>query len=121
MKLSHILLAAFVVVSGSSNAWAGNDKFRSSNGSECSTDNSTGKWAEFNAETNTATGDLKLSFTYKVELGRDKIRRNNCDNLAAYEYRRQELEIQRMQLELKLLQARANNTQTTNNNNSNDW
>lgn len=86
---------------------AGN-KVTTSNGASCSQDTSTGRWAEFNAETNPNNNDTTFSFTYKIELGRDKIRHNDCTTMYDLEVRRQRLELQRLELELQQMRSQIN-------------
>ena len=118
-KTSLTLLAVFVAAFGSSSL-ADTDRFRSTTGAECQRNVGTGKWAEFNAETNATTGETTFSFTYKIELGRDKIRRLDCTSLANQESIRQDLELRKLELEIQLLERR-NREQNSNVTTGDDW
>lgn len=63
---------------------------------------------EFGTSINTFNNEGTVSATYKIELGKKKLRKVDCNRLYDISIKRQELQLQREQLELVLLQAQIN-------------
>jgi hypothetical protein len=72
---------------------------------------------------NTYTNEGTVSFTYNIQLGRDKLKKIDCSRMYDIEVSRQQMELERQRLELQLLrtqiaQAKAEKREITS---SDDW
>jgi hypothetical protein len=90
---------------------AGYDRVRTSTGAECQTSLDTGKYMNIgtyavNEDSNSVTNnDVGVYANLTVMLGRDKIKRVNCNKLYDLQAQRDSVEIQRLQEEIALMKA----------------
>ena len=93
---------------------AGYDRVRTSTGAECQTSLDTGKYMNIgtyavnedsNSVTNADRNDVGVYANLTVMLGRDKIKRVNCNKLYDLQAQRDCVEIQRLQEEIALMKA----------------
>ena len=91
---------------------AGYDRVRTSTGAECQTSLDTGKYMNIgtyavNGDTATSVdrNDVGVYANLTVMLGRDKIKRVNCNKLYDLQAQRDSVEIQRLQEEIALMKA----------------
>jgi hypothetical protein len=123
MKKLHLKLSALFVVALSSMASANSYSITTSNGAGCTQNENTGRSLEFGADMNTYTNEGTVSFTYNIQLGRDKLKTIDCSRMYDIEVSRQQNELERQRLELQLLrtqiaQAKAEKREITS---SDDW
>jgi hypothetical protein len=123
MKKLHLKLSALFVVALSSMASANSYSITTSNGAGCTQNENTGRSVEFGADMNTYTNEGTVSFTYNIQLGRDKLKTIDCSRMYDIEVSRQQNELERQRLELQLLrtqiaQAKAEKRKITS---SDDW
>ena len=90
---------------------AGYDRVRTSTGAECQTSLDTGKYMNIgtyavNEDSNSVDrNDVGVYANLTVMLGRDKIKRVNCNKLYDLQAQRDSVEIQRLQEEIALMKA----------------
>ena len=92
---------------------AGYDRVRTSTGAECQTSLDTGKYMnigtyavnEDSTSTSVDRNDVGVYANLTVMLGRDKIKRVNCNKLYDLQAQRDSVEIQRLQEEIALMKA----------------
>ena len=90
---------------------AGFDRVRTSTGAECQTSLDTGKYmnvgtfAKNNDNAGVSNNDVGVYANVTVMLGRDKIKRVNCNKLYDLQAQRDSVEIQRLQEEISLMKA----------------
>jgi hypothetical protein len=90
---------------------AGFDRVRTSTGAECQTSLDTGKYMNIgtyavNEDSNSVDrNDVGVYANVTVMLGRDKIKRVNCNKLYDLQAQRDSVEIQRLQEEISLMKA----------------
>ncbi len=90
---------------------AGYDRVRTSTGAECQTSLDTGKYMNIgtyavNEDSNSVDrNDVGVYANVTVMLGRDKIKRVNCNKLYDLQAQRDSVEIQRLQEEIALMKA----------------
>ena len=101
-----VLLAAFVVVSLlTTPASANNYNIRNAQGASCSQTESTGKSFEIGTSFDSFNDKATVSATWKFELGRDKLKKVDCNRLYNVSVKREQLELDKAYLELELLRA----------------
>ena len=94
---------------------AGYDRVRTSTGAECQTSLDTGKYMNIgtyavnedsnSVSSNVSNNDVGVYANVTVMLGRDKIKRVNCNKLYDLQAQRDSVEIQRLQEEISLMKA----------------
>jgi len=90
---------------------AGFDRVRTSTGAECQTSLDTGKYmnvgtfAKNNDNNGISDNNVGVYANLTVMLGRDKIKRVNCNKLYDLQAQRDSVEIQRLQEEISLMKA----------------
>ena len=90
---------------------AGYDRVRTSTGAECQTSLDTGKYMNIGTyavnedSTSADRNDVGVYANLTVMLGRDKIKRVNCNKLYDLQAQRDSVEIQRLQEEIALMKA----------------
>ena len=90
---------------------AGFDRVRTSTGAECQTSLDTGRYMNVgtyavNEDNNgVSNNDVGVYANLTVMLGRDKIKRVNCNKLYDLQAQRDSVEIQRLQEEISLMKA----------------
>jgi len=90
---------------------AGFDRVRTSTGAECQTSLDTGRYMNVgtyavNEDNNgVSNNDVGVYANVTVMLGRDKIKRVNCNKLYDLQAQRDSVEIQRLQEEISLMKA----------------
>lgn len=101
-----VLLAAFVVASLlTTTANANNYNIRNANGASCSQTENTGKSFEIGTSFDSFNDKAVVSATWKFELGRDKLRKIDCNRLFNVSVKREQLELDTAYLEIELLRA----------------
>jgi hypothetical protein len=123
MKKVSLVLSVLSAVALSSMAAANSYNVQTSNGAGCTQNENTGRSVEFGADMNTYTNEGTVSFTYNIQLGRDKLKKIDCSRMYDIEVSRQQMELERQRLELQLLrtqiaQAKAEKREITS---SDDW
>jgi len=86
-------------------AQANSYSINTSNSSSCNQNESTGRSVEFNTQLDSATNNATIGFTYRIELGKKKLAKIDCNRLYNIEIASQQLELDKARLELELLQA----------------
>jgi len=90
---------------------AGFDRVRTSTGAECQTSLDTGKYMNVGTyavnedNAGVSNNDVGVYANLTVMLGRDKIKRVNCNKLYDLQAQRDSVEIQRLQEEISLMKA----------------
>jgi hypothetical protein len=90
---------------------AGFDRVRTSTGAECQTSLDTGKYMNVGTyavnedNAGVSNNDVGVYANVTVMLGRDKIKRVNCNKLYDLQAQRDSVEIQRLQEEISLMKA----------------
>ena len=99
-----MLLAAFAAALLSTTvANANNYNVRNSNGAGCSQTEETGNKLEFGSSFNTATDDAKVTAMWTIQLGRDKLKKIDCNRLYNLSIQKEQLDLDKARLELVLL------------------
>jgi hypothetical protein len=114
MKKVSLVLSVLSAVALSSTASANSYNIQTSNGAGCSQNEDTGRSVEFGADMNTYTNEGTVSFTYNIQLGRDKLKKIDCSLMYDLEVSRQRMELERQRLELELLRAQIKNAKSKN-------
>ena len=102
----QVLLAAFVAaLSLTTAANANSYNVRGSNGAGCSQAEDTGKELKFGTSYDSASDNTTLSATWTFQLGREKLKKIDCNRLFNITIQKEQLELDKARLELVLLRA----------------
>jgi len=86
-------------------AHANSYSINTSNSSSCNQNESSGRSVEFNTNINSDTNNATIGFTYRIELGKNKLAKIDCNRLYNIEIASQQLELEKARMELELLKA----------------
>mgnify|MGYP003645733444 CR=1 FL=1 len=121
----QVLLAAFVAaLSLTTIANANSYNIRNANGAGCSQTESTGKQFQLGTNFNTLSDSATVSATWTIDLGRDKLKKIDCNRLYDISIEKENLELTKARLEIELLRAQiaaANNGTEMPKSTGDDW
>ena len=101
--ITSLILATSLAGAAHANGY----NINTSNNSSCSQNESasTGRSMEFNTKLDTFTNNAQIGFTYRIELGKKKINKIDCNRLFNIEIASQQLKLEKSRMELELLKA----------------
>lgn len=86
-------------------AHANNYSVNTANNSSCNQNESTGRSVEFNTQLDSFNNNATIGFTYRIDLGKKKLAKIDCNRLYNIEIASQQLELDKARMELELLKA----------------
>jgi|13_taG_2_1085334.scaffolds.fasta_scaffold30854_3 hypothetical protein len=100
------LIASLVIATSLTGAaHANNYSINTSNSSACSQTESSGRSVEFTSEFDSRSQNATIGIAYRIELGKKKLPKIDCNRLFNIEVAKQQLELDKARMELELLKA----------------